>query len=77
MNYGGIVYAKTAIVFDYLMYYLGEEVYDKCMKTYFERWCFKHPQPEDLQAIFEEVSGKNLSWFFNGIIKTILNKKDK
>ncbi len=71
MNYGGIVYAKTAIVFDYLMYYLGEEVYDKCMKTYFERWCFKHPQPEDLQAIFEEVSGKNLSWFFNDIIKTI------
>ena len=37
MNYGSIVYSKTAIAFDYLMAYLGEETYDKCMKTYFER----------------------------------------
>ena len=70
MNYGGIVYSKTAIVFDYLMAYLGEDVYDKCMQTYFERWQYKHPQPEDLRAVFEEISGKNLSWFFEDVIKT-------
>jgi hypothetical protein len=70
MNYGGIVYSKTAIVFDYLMAYLGEDVYDKCMQTYFERWQYKHPQPEDLSVVFEEISGKNLSWFFEDVIKT-------
>ena len=38
MNYGGIVYSKTAIVFDYLMAYLGENVYDECMRIYFKKW---------------------------------------
>jgi len=70
LNYGGIVYSKTAIVFDYLMAYLGEEMMDKCTRTYFDRWHFKHPQPEDLKIVFEEVSGKDLSWFFNDMIKT-------
>ena len=75
LNYGGIVYSKTAIVFDYLMAYLGEELYDKCMQRYFNEWKFKHPQPEDLRKIFEEETRKNLSWFFDGLIKTT-NKID-
>ena len=65
-----ILYSKTAIVFDYLMAYLGEEMMDKCMQSYFEKWKFKHPQPEDLKIVFEETSGKNLNWFFNNMIKT-------
>jgi hypothetical protein len=71
MNYGEIVYSKTAVVFDYLMAYLGEDVYDKCMRTYFKKWHYKHPQPKDLRAVFEEVSGKNLAWFFEDVIETI------
>ncbi len=71
MNYGGIVYSKTAIVFDYMMAYLGEDLYDKCMQTYFDRWHYKHPQPKDLKVVFEEVSGKNLSWFFEDVVGTI------
>lgn len=70
LNYGGIVYSKTAIVFDYLMAYLGEDVYDNCMQRYFNEWKFKHPQPENLQNIFEEETGKDLKWFFNDLIKT-------
>lgn len=70
LNYGGIVYSKTAIVFDYLMAYLGEDVYDKCMQRYFNEWKFKHPQPKDLQHIFEDETGKDLKWFFNDLIKT-------
>ena len=70
MNYWGIVYSKTAIVFDYLMAYLGEDLYDKCMQTYFDRWHYKHPQPKDVRVVFEEVSGKDLSWFFEDVIKT-------
>ncbi len=70
LNYGGIVYSKTAIVFDYLMAYLGEETYDKCMQRYFEEWKFKHPQPNNLRKIFEEETGKELSWFFDDLIKT-------
>jgi hypothetical protein len=70
MNYGGIVYSKTAIIFDYLLAYLGEEVFDRCMHRYFNEWKFKHPQPEDLRTIFENETGKDLSWFFDDLIKT-------
>jgi hypothetical protein len=69
-NYGGIVYSKSAIVFDYLMAYLGEEKFDACMQEYFETWKFKHPQPSDLQQIFEKATGKDLSWFFVDMIQT-------
>lgn len=68
INYGAIVYGKTALVLDYLLAYLGEETFDKCMQTYYNRWKFKHPQPEDLQAIFKEVTGKDLTWFWEGMI---------
>jgi hypothetical protein len=68
-NYAGGVYAKTALIFDYLMAYLGEETFDKCMQAYFEAWKFRHPHPENLRRIFEEKSGKDLSWFFDDLIK--------
>lgn len=62
-NYGAIMYSKTAVVFDYLRSYLGDTLYDKAMSTYFERWKFKHPMPEDLFSTLEEVTGRKLDWF--------------
>ena len=70
INYGGIVYMKSAIVFDYLMSYLGEEEFDACMKSYYEKWKFKHPQPSDLEEIFKEKIDEDLSWFFSNMITT-------
>lgn len=67
-NYGGIVYSKTALVFDYLMAWLGTETMDKAMRLYFETWKFKHPGPEDLRFVLEQVSGKDLTWFFDDVI---------
>lgn len=69
-NYGAIVYKKTAVVFDYLMAYLGEDLFDQCMQTYFEEWKFKHPEAKDLRKIFEDKTGKDLSWFFDDMINT-------
>jgi Peptidase family M1 domain len=70
INYGAIVYKKSALAFNYLMNYLGEEMMNACMAAYFEEWKFKHPQPENLQAVFERVSNKDLSWFFDRLINT-------
>jgi hypothetical protein len=70
LNYGTIMYMKTATVFDYLKAYLGDSTFDNCMHKYFDKWKFKHPQPEDLRKIFEDETGKNLSWFFDDMIKT-------
>ena len=70
MNYGGIVYSKTGIGFHYLKDYLGEDLFDECMHTYFDKWKFKHPDPNDIAEVFSLKSNKNLSWFFNDYIKT-------
>ncbi|HEY4797599.1 MAG TPA: M1 family metallopeptidase, partial [Bacteroidia bacterium] len=70
VNYGTIVYGKTAVILAYLQAYLGTEMYDKCAQAYFEKWKFHHPYPPDIKKVYEEVSGKNLSWFFDTMIPT-------
>jgi hypothetical protein len=70
INYGANVYKKTAAVFFYLQQYLGEELFDKCMQHYFSEWKFKHPQPKDIQACFEKISGQDLDWFFQSFIES-------
>ena len=70
MNYGGIVYSKTGIGFHYLKDYLGEELFDNCMHTYFDKWKFKHPKPKDIAEVFSLKSDKNLSWFFDDYVNT-------
>jgi len=70
INYGAIMYQKTGLVFYYLKDYLGTELFDQCMQKYFNLWKFKHPQPQDLQRVFEETTGKKLDWFFNDLIQT-------
>jgi hypothetical protein len=70
MNYGTIVYKKTALVFNYLLQYLGEDTFNRCMAAYFEKWKFKHPQPNDMQQAFESASGKKLGWVFNDLVYT-------
>ena len=70
MNYGAMVYSKTGIGFHYLKAYLGEELFDQCMNKYFDKWKFKHPQPEDIQSVFQNTSKLNLDWFFEDYIKT-------
>lgn len=71
INYGTMVYMKTALVFDHLLAYLGEETMDKCMHAYFDEWKFKHPRPEDMRKVFERESGnKELGWVFDGLLST-------
>ena len=69
-NYGAIVYGKTGIGMDYMLAYLGETLFNKCMHAYFDKWKFKHPQPDDLRDVFQSVTRKDLSWFFDDYIKT-------
>lgn len=70
INYGGIMYQKTGLVFLYLKDYLGEKLFDQCMQRYYREWEFKHPQPEDMRAVFEQESKKDLTWLFEDLIQT-------
>lgn len=72
-NYGGIVYSKSALVFDYLMHYFGKEKFDEAMKFYYEQWKFKHPHPDDLIKTLQYYFNADLSWFVEDLL--ITNKK--
>ncbi|MFV8271140.1 M1 family metallopeptidase [Flavobacterium sp. GT2N3] len=45
---------------------LGSERFDLALKTYVERWAYKHPQPDDFFRTIENVAGEDLSWFWRG-----------
>ena len=70
INYDGDVYSKTAIVFDYLRAYLGDSLMDKAMQKYFDEWHYKHPMPADFRKVMEQTTGKDLAWFFDGMINS-------
>jgi len=69
-NYGSVIYSKAGQGFNYLRTFLGDSVFDSVMHDYYAKWKYKHPQPEDLRAVFESNTGKDLSWFFNDFLTT-------
>jgi len=64
-SYGGISYGKTASVLLTLEGIIGEDTMRQAMHTYFMRYRFTHPTKEDFLKTIEEVSGKNLRWYFD------------
>jgi hypothetical protein len=57
-------YMKPATVMVALRGVLGEEVFDRAYREFFDRWAYRHPYPWDLWATFEDVSGRDLGWFW-------------
>ncbi|MFV8341946.1 M1 family metallopeptidase [Flavobacterium sp. XS2P39] len=45
---------------------LGPERFDLALRTYVERWAYKHPAPDDFFRTIENVAGEDLSWFWRG-----------
>ena len=43
---------------------LGPERFDFALRTYIDRWAFKHPTPDDFFRTIENVSGEDLNWFW-------------
>jgi hypothetical protein len=64
-SYGGITYGKTALVLLTLESVIGEDTMRQAMHTYFMRYRFTHPTKEDFLKTIEEVSGRDLRWYFN------------
>jgi hypothetical protein len=71
-EYGLISYIKAAMWMYILESSIGREKVDAAVKNYFNKWKFKHPQPSDMRAAFEEAIGGSLQSFFD-----LLNKKGK
>jgi len=69
-SYGANVYAKAAVMLLTLERWLGEDVMARIMRTYYERWKFRHPTSEDFIRVAEEESGRDLGWFFDQVLRS-------
>jgi aminopeptidase N len=49
---------------------IGKDNFEKGMKTYFSRWKFRHPYPEDLKACLEQSTHSSLDRLFDLLNKT-------
>jgi Peptidase family M1 domain len=72
-GYGEFTYNKSATFLTTLERLVGKPVMDTIMRTYFDRWKFKHPHSADFIAVANEVVprfhgkkfGENMNWFFD------------
>jgi hypothetical protein len=62
-----ITYNKTALWLATLERHLGWPTLQKILATHFARGAFRHPSPEQFFAIANEVSRRELSWFFDAV----------
>jgi hypothetical protein len=64
-SYGAITYGKTATMLLTLEKVIGEDTLRQAIHTYFMRYRFTHPTGQDFIKTVEEVSGKDLKWYFD------------
>lgn len=57
-------YPKGALVLAMLKYVVGEEEFNKSIKTYLERHAFRNAESSDLLYAFHETLGVDLFWFW-------------
>ncbi|HET6360616.1 MAG TPA: M1 family metallopeptidase [Gemmatimonadota bacterium] len=62
--YGIASYDKPGTILAALRAMLGEDLFMRAYHAYFDRWAFKHPYPWDFFRTFEDVSGRDLDWFW-------------
>jgi hypothetical protein len=65
IGYGNNAYVKPSLGYLAMKEMLGDTLFKKCLLEYMDRWHGKHPIPWDFFYTFNNVSGKNLNWFWS------------
>jgi hypothetical protein len=63
-------YHKTVLWLHTLERMLGWDTLQRILSTFFSQWSFRHPQPLDFFAVVNEVSGQDLTWFFDQVYRS-------
>ncbi|HYF68902.1 MAG TPA: M1 family metallopeptidase [Ohtaekwangia sp.] len=63
-------YSMGAVFLHQLKYIIGEEVFYRGMRQYYNTWKFRHPEPNDFIRVMEKVSGLQLHWYLSYWINT-------
>lgn len=64
-RYADNVYTRAKLVLTAIEKEAGTDTMNRILKTYFQRWKFKHPSSEDFQKTVEDITKKSWSTFFN------------
>jgi len=64
--YGNNAYGKPSLGYLAMKDLLGDDLFRRALHAYMDRWHGKHPIPWDFFNTFNDVTGRNLDWFWNG-----------
>jgi hypothetical protein len=64
VSYGDNAYGKASLGYLAMKDLLGDKLFAECLHAYMERWNGKHPSPWDFFYTFDNVSKKDLDWFW-------------
>lgn len=67
-NYWVMTYQKPVLVLQHLLILLGHEKFDSIMSDFYALYRFKHVYPENVSEFFQQKTGQNMDWFFEGLI---------
>jgi hypothetical protein len=62
-GYGIASYSQGCLLLNNLKYIMGDEAFWKGFRSFFNKWAFHHPHPEDFTREMERASGMQLQWF--------------
>ena len=60
-----VSYEKGGRIIQMLRNYVGDEAFFKSLNTYLTRYQYQNAEAAQLRLVFEEVTGKDLNWFWN------------
>ncbi|OLC11317.1 MAG: hypothetical protein AUH41_00770 [Gemmatimonadetes bacterium 13_1_40CM_66_11] len=63
-TYNTMIYDKGQLFYEQLRYIVGDDVMRQILRTYYARWRLKHVDEEAFRSVAEEVSHRDLKWFF-------------
>ncbi len=66
-------YSMGSLLLNQLKYIMGNDVFYRAMRNYYNTWKFRHPQPNDFIRVLEKTSGLSLQWFMRYWINTTKN----
>ncbi len=72
-SYGLNVYFRASTCLNTLERLIGQDTLMKILRTFQMRFRFKHPKTEDFIDIVNEVTGRDLTWFFGELFFKTLN----
>ncbi len=63
--FDGVSYPKGGAILHMLRNYVGDSAFFKSLNLYLTTYKFKNAEAQQLRLAFEQVTGRDLNWFFN------------